>query len=422
MIKQLRMNGKNILIGVSGSIAAYKTCELVRFFIKAGANVRVVMTKAAKKFVTPLTFEALSNNTVLEKKSESWSSDLNHIGIGKWADIFIIAPASTNTINKLANGIADNLLLQTALAFDKTILLCPAANTKMLENPTTVANLKLLKLHRLKVIEPQVGRLACNTVGNGAMADLKTIFAIASRELFEDSYWKNRRVIVTGGGTIEKIDDVRYLTNFSSGKMAEAIVTALFTRGADVCYITTRKPQDIPPVHVIRVESAKEMLQFTQDAICVAKKGVLVKPSFHSEANQPELIQKIPYLFMVAAISDFFPAFSQQGKLKKSSIGNEWSLKLKLNPDILKTINKDGVKTIAFKAEMDEKNALKNATALLEEKNVDAVALNILKDSKSFGSDTSSIVLIRKDKDNLEISHNNKLDISFCLLESLKEQ
>ena len=421
MVKQLKMTGKNILIGVSGSIAAYKACELVRLFVNAGANVRVVMTEASKRFVTPLTFEALSSNAVLEKKSESWSSDLNHIGIGEWADLFIIAPASANTINKFASGIADNLLLQTALAYDKTILLCPAANTRMIENPTTVANLKRLKLHRLEIIEPQVGKLACNTVGNGAMADLKVIFATASKHLFEDEYWKNRRVVVTGGGTIEKIDDVRYLSNFSSGKMAEALVTALFAKGADVCYITTRKPQDIPPVHVIKVESAKEMLQFTQDAIRVAKKGIFTKPSFHSETSQPKLIQKTPWLFMVAAVSDFFPAFFQQGKIKKSILGDKWSLELRLNPDILKTLDKNGVKTVAFKAEMDKKSALKNATTLLEEKGVDAVALNILKDSKSFGSDTNSITLILNDK-NIEIPHSDKLDIAFCLLENLKEK
>jgi len=203
--------------------------------------------------------------------------------------------------------------------------------------------------------------------------------------------------------------------------MAEALVTALFAKGADVCYITTREPQDIPPVHVIKVESAEEMLQFTQDAIRIAKKGILTKPSFHSDSSQPELIQKTPWLFMVAAVSDFSPAFPQQGKLKKSNLGDEWSLQLKLNPDILKTLNKDGIKTVAFKAEMDEENALKNATALLEEKGVDAVALNILKNSKSFGSDTNSITLISNDK-NIEIPYNDKLNIAFCLLENLKEQ
>jgi len=421
MIKQLRMDGKNILIGVSGSIAAYKSCELVRLFVNAGANVRIVMTEAAKRFVTPLTYEALSANAVLHEKSETWCSDLNHIGVSKWADIFIIAPASANTINKFANGIADNLLLQTALAFDKRVLLCPAANTKMIENPTTVANLKRLKLHNLEIVEPKIGKLACNTVGNGAMADPKTIFATASKHLFKDEYWINRRVVVTGGGTIEKIDDVRYLTNFSSGKMAESLVTTLYTKGADVCYITTNKPQDIPPVHIIKVESADEMLEFTQDAISVAKKGILCKPTFHSDFSQPQLIQKTPYLFMVAAVSDYKPAFFQQGKLKKSILDKKWMLEMVENPDILKTLNKDGIKTVAFKAEMDEKNGLKYATNLLEEKGVDAVVLNILKNSKSFGTDTNSVTLILKDR-NIDIPLDDKLNISFSILENLKEQ
>jgi len=421
MVKQLKMSGKNILIGVSGSIAAYKACELVRLFVKAGADVRVVMTEASKRFVTPLTFEALSGNAVLEEKSESWCNDLNHIGIGEWADLFIMAPASANTINKFASGIADNLLLQTALAFDKTILLCPAANTRMIENPTTVANLKRLKLHRLEIIEPQVGKLACNTVGNGAMADPKVIFATSSKHLFEDEFWKNRRIVVTGGGTIEKIDDVRYLTNFSSGKMAESLVTALYAKGADVCYITTSDPQDIPPVHVIKVESADEMLQYTKDALRIAKKGILCKPSFHSDISQPQLIQKTPWLFMVAAVSDYRPAFPQQGKLKKSILDDKWILEMVPNPDILRTLNKEGIKTVAFKAEMDEKNALKHATALLDDKGVDAVSLNILKNSKSFGADTNSVTLIKKDQ-NIEIPQSDKLNIAFSILENLKEQ
>ncbi len=291
MIHQIKLHGKKILIGVSGSIATYKACELVRLYVKAGADVRVIMTESAKRFVSPLTFEALSANAVLHEETESWSSDLNHIAIGEWADLFVLAPATANTINKLSNGIADNLLLQTALAFDKMMLLCPAANTRMIENPVTVASMKLLKLHRIEVVEPQTKLLACNTVGNGAMADPETIFAVSLKHLFEDEYWKNRRVVVTGGGTIEKIDDVRYLSNFSSGKMAEALVTALYAKGADVCYITSREPQSIPPVHVIKVESAEDLLTFTEDALRVAKKGVLTKPSFHTETGRPELIQ-----------------------------------------------------------------------------------------------------------------------------------
>ncbi|WP_300364832.1 bifunctional phosphopantothenoylcysteine decarboxylase/phosphopantothenate--cysteine ligase CoaBC [Hydrogenimonas sp.] len=420
MLEQVRLDGKKILIGVTGSIAAYKACELVRLYVKAGADIRIVMTESSKRFVSPLTFEALGNCAVLHEETESWANDINHIALGDWADLFVIAPASANTINKMAAGIADNLLLQTALAFPKMMLLAPAANTRMIEHPITVANMKRLALHHIETVEPQTKMLACNTVGKGAMAEPETIFAASLKHLFEDTYWKQRRVVVTGGGTIEKIDEVRYLSNFSSGKMAEALVTALYARGADVCYITTREPQSIPPVHVIKVESAREMLEYTQDALRVAKKGVLSKPSFHSESNQPELIRKTPWLFMTAAVGDYRPAYPQQGKLKKETLGETWQLELVKNPDILKELDRSGVKTVAFKAEMDPERGLEHAQRTLVEKGVDAVALNMLRDSKSFGSDTNAITLITADG-RIEIPQANKTDIAFSMLESLKD-
>jgi len=420
MLEQVRLDGKKILIGVTGSIAAYKACELVRLYVKAGADIRIVMTESSKRFVSPLTFEALGNCAVLHEETESWANDNNHIALGDWADLFVIAPASANTINKMAAGIADNLLLQTALAFPKMMLLAPAANTRMIEHPITVANMKRLALHHIETVEPQTKMLACNTVGKGAMAEPETIFAASLKHLFEDTYWKQRRVVVTGGGTIEKIDEVRYLSNFSSGKMAEALVTALYARGADVCYITTREPQSIPPVHVIKVESAREMLEYTQDALRVAKKGVLSKPSFHSESNQPELIRKTPWLFMTAAVGDYRPAYPQQGKLKKETLGETWQLELVKNPDILKELDRSGVKTVAFKAEMDPERGLEHAQRTLVEKGVDAVALNMLRDSKSFGSDTNAITLITADG-RIEIPQANKTDIAFSMLESLKD-
>lgn len=419
MLEQVRLDGKKILVGVSGSIAAYRSCELVRLYLKAGAEVRVVMSESAKRFVTPLTFEALSGNRVLHEETEEWSGDLNHIGIGEWADLFVIAPATANTINKLSNGIADNLLLQSALAFGKSALLCPAANTRMLEHPVTEGSLKLLKLHRIEVVEPQTKLLACNTVGRGAMAEPEMIFAVSLKHLYEDEYWKNRRVVVTGGGTIEKIDEVRYISNFSSGKMAEAMVTALYAKGADVCYITAKEPKSIPPVHVIKVESAEEMLRYTEDALKVAKKGVLTKPSFHSETGHPELVQKSPWLFMTAAVSDFRPAHPQRGKLKKATLGKEWSLQLVENPDILKSIDRSGVKSVAFKAEMDRERALENAKKALKEKGVDFVALNILEGSESFGSETNAVTLVTAEKE-IEIPQANKYEVAFSMLEALK--
>ncbi|WP_457592742.1 bifunctional phosphopantothenoylcysteine decarboxylase/phosphopantothenate--cysteine ligase CoaBC [Hydrogenimonas sp.] len=419
MVEQVRLDGKKILVGVTGSIAAYRACELVRLYVKAGADVRVVMSEAAKRFVTPLTLEALSANRVLHEGSEEWSGDLNHIGIGEWADLFVIAPATANTINKMSNGIADNLLLQTALAFGKTTLLCPAANTRMIEHPVTEGSLKLLKLHRIEVVEPQTKLLACNSVGKGAMAEPLTIFSVSLKHLFEDAYWKNRRVVVTGGGTIEKIDEVRCLSNFSSGKMAEALVTALYAKGADVCYITTQPPKSIPPVHVIEVESAQQMQKFTEDALRVARKGVVSKPSFHSETTQPELIQKTPWLFMAAAVSDYRPSHPQEGKLKKAALGERWSLELVENPDIIASIDKSGVKTVAFKAELDRESALENARKALEEKGVDAVALNILEGSGSFGSETNAVTLVTAEKE-IEIPQASKLEVAFSMLEAVK--
>ncbi len=419
MVEQVRLEGKKILLGVTGSIAAYRACELVRLFVRSGAEVRVVMSEAAKRFVTPLTFEALSANRVLHEATESWDGDMNHIGMGEWADIFVIAPATANTLNKLSNGIADNLLLQTALAFEKTILLSPAANTRMIENPVTVASMKLLGLQRTEIVEPQTKLLACNTVGKGAMAEPKTIFSISLKHLFEDSYWKDRRVVVTGGGTIEKIDEVRYISNFSSGKMAEAIVTALYSKGADVCYITANDPVSIPPVHVIKVENAAEMLKYTEESLRVAKKGKLTKPSFHSETTRPEVVNKVPWLFMAAAVSDYRPSHFQNTKLKKSALGKKWNLELVQNPDILRSVEKSGIKSVAFKAEMDREKALEHARKALKEKKVDIVALNILEGSKSFGSETNAITLVTEEKE-IEIPQASKFEVAFSMLEAVK--
>ncbi|WP_456453242.1 bifunctional phosphopantothenoylcysteine decarboxylase/phosphopantothenate--cysteine ligase CoaBC [Hydrogenimonas sp.] len=419
MLSQVRLEGKKVLLGVSGSIAAYKACEVARLFIKAGAEVRVVMSEAAKRFVTPLTFEALTNAPVLHEGSESWASEQNHIALGEWADVFVVAPATANTINKMASGIADNLLLQTALACDKPIVLAPAANTRMIEHPATVANLKRLALGRVEILEPQTKLLACQTVGKGAMAEPAALFATALKHLLKSDYWEHRRVVVTGGGTIEKIDEVRYLSNFSSGKMAEALVTALYAKGADVCYVSTYEPRDIPPVHLIRVESAQEMMEYTADALRVAKKGVLLKPNFHNDLDAPKLVQKTPWLFMAAAVSDYRPAHPQSGKLKKEALGERWCLELVQNPDILASLNKEGVKTVAFKAEMDEASALDNARRALETKKVDAVALNLLANRESFGTDDNAVTLVTEEA-TVEIPRASKTDVAFSLLEALE--
>ena len=417
---QFELTDKKILLGVTGSISAYKACELARLFVKTGAEVYVVMSPSATRFVSPLTFEALTRNPVLTEESESWASDLNHIDTGKKCDIFVIAPATANTLNKLSKGIADNILLQTALAFKGTMIVAPAANTQMLQNHYTTGSLKMLAVNDYVIVQPQEKKLACGDLGNGALADPEEIYLHTLQALMEDPFWKDRRVVVTGGGTREKIDEVRYLSNFSSGKMARALALALYSRGADVCYITSTGNEGLPEdLYVIDIESSEELLNYTIDAIRVAKKGKMSKATMNS-SDPMHLIQKKPFLFMAAAVSDFAPKYPQKGKLKKSHLGAEWSLELTETKDILTALNKDGIYTIAFKAEMDSEKGLSHARELLEKKEVDAVCYNLLDDSESFGTDDNEITLICKEQE-LSLGRTDKLSLALNILENVKD-
>ncbi len=413
------LKNKKILLGVTGSIAVYKSLELVRLFIKSGADVRVVMSESAKKFVTPLTFETLTSNKVLDDTNESWVNDHNHIKTTEWADVFLIAPATANTIAKLANAIADNMLLQCALAFSPMKILAPSANTNMLENPITKANLKMLGIANYTILDTQTKELACKTVGDGAMAEPLHIFWATARELLKEEFWADRRVIVTGGGTIERIDDVRFISNFSSGKMASAMATALYCKGADVNLISTKFEAELPEdVYTLDVEDSAEMHEYLVDSIRISKKGKLSKASLLKD-EQIHLIQKRPYLFMAAAVSDYVPAFKQEGKLKKEMLGQTWDLGLKKNVDILNSVDKSGITVVGFKAEMDAQNALINAKNMLEKKNIDAVCLNVLGESNSFGSDTNAMSFITEDG-TIEIDTDEKLSIAFLVLDQAK--
>ncbi len=410
------LEGKRILLGVSGSIAAYKSLELVRLFVKAGADVTVVMTDAAKRFVTPLSFETLSRNEVLHGGNESWSTRHNHIQRAEDADVMVIAPATANTVAKLANAIADNLLLQCALAFPGLKLLAPSANTNMMHHPITQANLKMLGVANYEMIPTQTKELACRTTGDGAMAEPLEVFWHTARALLKNGFWSHRRVIVTGGGTIERIDDVRYLSNFSSGKMASALATALFLRGADVNLIATRFDGDLPQImHKLEVESSEEMAEYLTDSIRIAKKGMMSKPSLITD-EPIHLIQKTPYLFMAAAVSDYVPAQPQRGKMKKKALGETWTLTLKQNRDIVASIDKEGIKTVAFKAELDAESAAANAAKALNEKDVDAVALNVLGEENGFGSDENSITFITETARTL-LPKSDKLSVSLALVD-----
>ena len=401
------LKNKKILVAVTGSIAIYKTLELIRLYIKAGAQVRVIMTDGAKKFINPITFEAISQNRVLDETSENWdkNQDYNHIDIGKWSDIFVIAPASANTINALANGLGNNLLLQTALAYPRMKLIAPAANTNMLKNPITQASLKMLKLCNYEIISSQTKELVCKDVGDGAMAEPIDIFEATCKQLLKEEYWINRKVVISGGGTLEKIDDVRYISNFSSGKMAASLARALYYKGADVCLVASRGYENLPKdIHIIKVDSSLDMYENLVNFLEIARKEALKKP----------------YLFMVAAVSDYIPSYPQDGKLKKDLIGTSWNLELKQNIDILKLLPKEGIFSIGFKAEMDEITALNSATKMLENKNLDGVCLNILNEENSFGSDSNNIELILKNSS--QKIEGSKLDVSMNILEELEKE
>jgi phosphopantothenoylcysteine decarboxylase/phosphopantothenate--cysteine ligase len=412
------LQNKNIIVAVTGSIAIYKSLELIRLYIKAGANVKVILSNGAKKFINPITFETLSQNSVLDDTNENWdnSSINNHIAIGKWADIIVLAPATANTINKLANGIADNILLQTILAFPKQKLLCPAANTNMIHNPLTQANIKMLKLCNFELLNTQTKELACKDIGDGALANIDDIFHKTAQILLKTPYWTNRKVVLNGGGTIEKIDDIRYITNFSSGKMANALALALYYKGADVCLVSSSDIPMTPLIHTIKVQSASDMYEYVVSALKVAKKGKVTQATL-MDSSQIELVQKKPFFFGVSAVSDYTPAFPQQGKLKKDDIGSNWDLKLKRNIDILKTIDKTGIYTIGFKAEMDKAKAKRNGIDMLNSKNLDGVCLNILDENNTFGSDTNNITLLLKEKEQ-NIS-GSKLRVALNILDTL---
>jgi phosphopantothenoylcysteine decarboxylase / phosphopantothenate---cysteine ligase len=373
-----RLYEKNILVGVTGSVALYKTLDLIRLFVKSGAMVRTIMTPSAKRFISPLLFEAITHQTVLHEETESWSCDHNHIQVAQWANLFIIAPISANTLNKLAVGIADTLLLQTALAYPKTLLLAPAANTHMIEHPTTQKSIDVLRQRGAVFAQPLIKQLACNDIGKGAMAEPETIYYESLRLLLSDPFWKNRSVIISGGGTREKIDSVRCISNFSSGKMALSLAYACYMKGSHVTLVTTQPPNFIPQnMRVVLVDSSEEMHRNLQDAL-----------------DQTVTHHQRPYLLMAAAVSDYRPVTPSCKKLKKKETGQNWTIALTQSPDILTTLIRHQCIMVGFKAETEACIAHRNAKTMLHEKTLDAVCLNVISSENPFGGDETIMTLI----------------------------
>ena len=392
------LKGKRVLIGITGGIAAYKICTLIRLFKRQNADVRVVVTPNALNFVTKLTLQTLSQNEVYSEMFDVPEWKPGHIALTE-ADGFVIAPCSANTLGKLAYGLADNLLTSTALAFKNPILIAPAMNDGMWENKIVQDNIKKIKSAGYKIIEPRDGLLACGTSGKGRMPEPQEIFEEAVKILdcriadapCNNINLKGQKIIVTAGGTIEKIDPVRYITNNSSGKMGEAIADYAYECGADVTLVSTKKVEK--PYEVIVTQSAKEMFETVKTL------------DFDS-------------IFMAAAVSDYRVKEKSTQKIKK---GNSEGLTLELvqNPDILKYLcenKKQGQIVVGFCAESE--NLIENAQIKIEKKGCDfLVANDISRKDIGFGSDENEVYLFDKNKDKIKIKKAPKKLVAQKIME-----
>ncbi|EAH7654628.1 bifunctional phosphopantothenoylcysteine decarboxylase/phosphopantothenate--cysteine ligase CoaBC [Campylobacter coli] len=377
---------KTILLAISGSIAFYKAYELISLFKKEGFRVKVLLSNGLLKFASKMSFEALADEILCEE-NESWKNSNNHITFSKDADLILFAPASVNSINKLALGIADNLFIQTLIAANKPLIIAPAANTNMYHHFSTQNSLALLKKNQALIIEPISKILACKDEGIGALAEVKDIFNISKRELLKQSFWYDKEVVISGGGTKEKIDNVRCVSNFSSGKMAKAIADAFYFLGAKVTLLSSVYFDT--PYSLKSFESSREL-----------------KELLEQNSNKD-------YLIMAAAVSDFIPEF-KKGKIKKNEHLEGLNLHLRLNEDLLKNLNFKG-KKIGFKMEFDAQNALENAKKSLNDKKLDMVCLNILEEENYFGSSKNEIHFITANK--IEKSGlKSKEDLAFDLV------
>ena len=369
------LNGKHIILGITGSIAAYKAAMLCRLLVKEGAEVRVVMTPLAKQFITPLTMATLSKHPILVEffnpENGEWNS---HVSLGEWADMLLIAPATANTLAKMVTGIADNLLLTTYLSARSKVAVAPAMDLDMYAHITTQQNLQTLAERGVAIIEPQAGELASGLVGKGRMAEpediveqVKAIFA----EQVKKKSLEGKRYIVTAGATIEAIDPVRYITNHSTGKMGYAIAEELAARGAEVSLISGRTTLPTPKgVKRIDVLSAEDMYNAAVKEWEMADGGV-----------------------MCAAVADYTPVTVAERKLKKSD--DDMRIELKRTKDIAKELgaSKGNRVVVGFALETDNEEA--NAEGKLQRKNFDFVVLNSLQDAGAgFRGDTNKVTLI----------------------------
>lgn len=372
------LQNKRVLLGVTGSISAYKIANLASALVKLHANVDVILTKNGERFITPVTFETLTKNRCLtDTFDRSDVSEIKHIALAERADVLLIAPASADIIAKMAHGIADDLLSTTVLAARCPVLVAPAMNVNMFSHPAVQENLAVLERRGVTVIPPENGTLACGAVGPGKLPSEQTLLEYLLRDIAREKDLSGKKVLVTAGPTQESLDPVRFITNHSTGKMGYAVARQAMLRGADVTLVSGPVAIAPPPfVRVVPVKSAGDM--FEAVAACYAEQD---------------------WCIMTAAVADYTPVQTQSEKMKKSGDGAGLSLPLKRTQDILQWLGehkKEGQLLCGFS--METENVIENSRAKLTKKHADVIAANSLRDAGSgFGTDTNHLVLIQKD-------------------------
>lgn len=393
----MNLQGKTIVLGVTGSIAAYKMAGVASTLIKKGANVHVLMTKNATNFINPITFETLTNHKCLvDTFDRNFQFDVEHVSIAKQADLVLIAPASANVIGKIANGIADDMLTTTIMACTCTKLVSPAMNTNMYNNPIVQDNIKKLENYGYVMIEPECGRLACGDVGAGKLPSEEVLVESIEKHLCPKQDMAGLNVLVTAGPTVEAIDPVRFISNHSSGKMGYAIANDAAKRGANVTLISGPvSVKALPQVKVIDVVSAKDMFE-------------AVKDNFKTQ----DIVVK------AAAVADYTPVIVADNKIKKSD--EDMCIKVKRTEDILKYVSENRTPNQYICGfSMETENLFENSRAKLEKKKLDMIAANSLKvEGAGFGVDTNVITLITKD-DMIKLPLMSKADVASEILSQI---
>lgn len=374
------LKGKNIILGISGGIAAYKSVVLLRQLVKSGAQVQIVMTPNAREFIQPVTLSSLSQRPVVTEffsaNTGEWHS---HVALGEWADAMIVAPATASTLAKMANGVADNMLVTTYLSAREPVFVAPAMDLDMMAHPTTARNLATLAADGVHIIEPETGELASGLSGRGRMEEPERIAAVLDAFFASDGPLAGKKVLITAGPTYERIDPVRFIGNFSTGKMGYAIAEEAASRGAEVTLVSgpTALSVSSPRIRRVDVESAREMLAAAQEAFETADIAI-----------------------MTAAVADYAPAHVFDSKIKREKAEFD-SIELVKNPDIAATLGRakrPGQVLVGFALETD--HAVANGRDKLARKNLDMIVVNSLADKGAgFGTDTNKISIISAGSD-----------------------